>query len=156
MNTEIDLPAQAELQFHPIANVFPLMQGTEFANFVADIREHKVQDPIWLYEGKILDGRNRHRASLEVNVDCPTREYKGDNPLQFVISLNLKRRHLNTSQRAMVAEQLATLQHGGDRKSDQAANLPVDTQATAAELLNVSERSVRAARKNPKHRHPGR
>jgi N6-adenosine-specific RNA methylase IME4 len=47
----------------------------------------------------------------------------------------------------MVAEQLATLQHGGDRKSDQAANLPVDTQATAAELLNVSERSVRAARK---------
>src|ERR1700756_295998 len=121
---------QAELQFHPIANVFPLMQGTEFDNFVTDIRVHNVQEPIWLYEGKILDGRNRYRAAQTASTECPTREYKGDNPLQFVISLNLKRRHLNTSQRAMVAEQLATLEHGGDRVSEQAANLPVATQAT--------------------------
>lgn len=118
-------PAQAELQFHPIANVFPLMQGAEFDNLVTDIREHKVQDPIWLYEGKILDGRNRYRAAQTASRECPKREYEGDNPLQFVISLNLKRRHLNTSQRAMVAEQLATLEHGGDRVSEQAANLPV-------------------------------
>jgi hypothetical protein len=39
---------------------------------------------------------------------------------------------LNESQRAMVAAKIATLEHGGDRKSNQAANLPLD----AVELLN--------------------
>ncbi len=55
------------------------------------------------------------------------------------------RRHLTTSQRAMVAEKLATMQRGGDRKSDQAANLPNDlvTQEQAAAMLTVSPRSVR-------------
>jgi hypothetical protein len=40
----------------------------------------------------------------------------------------------------MVAAKIATLNHGGDRVSEQAANLPVATQAEAAALLNVSER----------------
>jgi hypothetical protein len=45
----------------------------------------------------------------------------------------------------MVAARLATLTHGGNRVSEQAANCPVATQAEAAQLLNVSERSVRRA-----------
>ena len=47
----------------------------------------------------------------------------------------------------MVAGAIANLAYGSDRKSDQTANLPHEnmTQAKAAELLNVSERSVRAA-----------
>lgn len=64
--------------------------------------------------------------------------------------MNLHRRHLTESQRAMAAAKIATATHGGDRKSDQAANLPLDiphvSQAKAAELLNVSERTVRAAK----------
>jgi hypothetical protein len=42
---------------------------------------------------------------------------------------------------------LANLAHGGDRRSDQAENLPLETvkQATAAALLNVSDRSARHA-----------
>lgn len=47
----------------------------------------------------------------------------------------------------MVAAKIANLPHGGDRVSEQAASLPVATQAHAAELLNVSERSVRSARR---------
>lgn len=47
----------------------------------------------------------------------------------------------------MVAARLSGLPHGGDRRSDQAANLPLETQAKAAALLNVSERTVRAAAK---------
>jgi hypothetical protein len=45
----------------------------------------------------------------------------------------------------MVAAKLANMPHGGDRKSDQAANLPLVSQSTAAELLNVSDRSIRSA-----------
>ncbi|UVK44846.1 hypothetical protein BPNPMPFG_000311 [Mesorhizobium sp. AR07] len=74
-------------------------------------------------------------------------DYLGElgDPLALVVSLNLKRRHLNESQRAMVAAKLATMKHGGDRRSDQAENLPLVTQKQAAELLNTSDRNIRTA-----------
>lgn len=125
------------MEFHEIANIFPLIEGAEFADLVADIKAHGVREPIWLYEGKILDGRNRYRAAREAGVDCPSCEYEGDDPLAYVVSLNLKRRHLNEAQRAWVAAKIATLSHGGDRVSEQAANLPVATQAEAAAMLNA-------------------
>jgi hypothetical protein len=46
--------------------------------------------------------------------------------LQYWLTRNLKRRHLDEGQRAMVAAKIANLGHGGDRKSDQAANLPLE------------------------------
>jgi N6-adenosine-specific RNA methylase IME4 len=67
--------------------------------------------------------------------------------------MNLKRRHLSESQRAMVAAKLATFKHGGDRRSDQAANLQVD-RASAAKLLHVSERSVASAHEVRNHGAP--
>ena len=73
--------------------------------------------------------------------------YSGADPVGFVVSLNLHRRHLNESQRSMVSARLANLSHGGDRKADQDANLRLDvTRVQAAEMLNVSERSVKRDR----------
>jgi hypothetical protein len=96
---------------------------------------------------RCLDGRNRFIAAREAGVDVRYETYTGDDPIAYVVSHNLHRRHLDESQRAMVAAKLAELTHGGDRRSDQAANRPVvPTQAEAAEMLNVGERSVRRAR----------
>jgi hypothetical protein len=130
------------LEFHPLAEIFPLIEGAEFADLVADIRQHGVREPIWLYDGKILDGRNRYRASSVAGADCPMREYLGDDPAAFVVSLNLKRRHLTESQRAMVAARLANVSVGRNW-----ANLPnKTTNEQAATLLNVSERTVKTAK----------
>jgi transposase len=135
---------QQRLEFHPIANVFPLIEGQEFDELVDDIQEHGIRDSIVLFEGKILDGRNRYRACSEAGVACSTVDYDGQDPVGFVISLNLRRRHLTESQRAMVAANLATLAHGGSR---QGANLRLGrSNSQAAKLLNVSERSVDSAR----------
>jgi len=51
-----------EYEFHPIANIFPLMTDEEFEAFKEDIKTKTQQEPIILYQGKVLDGRNRYKA----------------------------------------------------------------------------------------------
>jgi N6-adenosine-specific RNA methylase IME4 len=128
------------LQFHPLAEIFPLIEGQEFDELVADIKAHGIREPIWIYDGRIIDGRNRYRAASAAGIECPVRRYTGADPVSFVISLNLKRRHLNESQRAMVAAKLANLQLGDNQHSK---GLPI---GRGSELLNVGERSVARAK----------
>lgn len=110
------------------------------------VMRHGVREPVWLFEGKILDGRNRYRAASAMGVQFETRQYEGTDAVGFVISLNLYRRHLTESQRAAVAAKLANMVVGG--KAANSANLQNSvSQADAAKLLNVSTRSVAAAAK---------
>ena len=161
------------MELHEAANIFPLLEGAELEALAADIKEHGLIEPVHLYQSKILDGRNRYLACQKAGVQPRFVDYAGDDPFRFVISLNLKRRHLNESQRAVIAAglaalpvgrnwdsysanlpnyfsqpeaaELANMPHGGDRKSDQAANLRLEnhiSQPEAAKLLNVSERAI--------------
>jgi hypothetical protein len=105
---------------HPLAGLFPLLDGAEADALAADIAAYGLREPIMLLDGMILDGRNRYRACLAAGVEPRFVEYSGGDPLAFVISANLHRRHLSESQRAMVATKIATLQHG-QRQSGQLA-----------------------------------
>lgn len=96
------------LDFHPAANIFPLMTGPEYDALVADIAEHGQHEAIWLYEGMVLDGRNRLRACNQLGLVPEFRQYTGDDPQAFVVSLNLHRRHLTREQRDEVIRQLRT------------------------------------------------
>ena len=69
-----------ELEFHPIANIFPLIDGAELDALVADVTTHGVREPIWLYEGQILDGRNRYRAANAAGKEWRTRTFEGTPP----------------------------------------------------------------------------
>ena len=131
----------AEIEFHPLANLFPLIEGEDFTALVADIREHGLHEPVVLFNGKILDGRNRYRACREVGIECRFETFQGTDPVGYVISLNLRRRHLDESQRSMVAAKLATLKRGDNQHSP----IGETSQAKAAELLNVGKRSVERA-----------
>jgi N6-adenosine-specific RNA methylase IME4 len=130
----------ALLPFHPLADIFPLIEGEDFQALVADIRQHGLHEPIVLLEDKILDGRNRYRACIAAGVDPIFVPYRGDDPVSFVISFNLRRRHLDESQRAMVAAKLATLRRGDNQHTE---GLPI---GRSSDLLNVGERSVARAR----------
>lgn len=131
-----------QLQSHPLASIFPLLEGAAFDELTGDIRAHGVREPIWLYEDRILDGRNRYRAARAAGVDCPTKTYQGNNPLAFVLSLNLKRRHLNESQRAMAAAKVENMP--SHRPAGKDANLHTSRDVAAA-MFKVSPRLVASA-----------
>lgn len=137
-----------ELEFHPLANIFPLIEGAEFEALVEDIRLNGQREPIVLLDGKILDGRNRYRACLRAGEDLASVTYYGEDPVSFVISLNLRRRHLDESQRAIVAAKLANLNQGGKGGvTDSNASIEaLVSQDAAAEMLNVSRSGVQRAR----------
>jgi DNA-binding transcriptional regulator YdaS (Cro superfamily) len=65
--------------------------------------------------------------------------------VSFVVSLNLHRRHLSESQRAMVAARIANLAHG--QRADLVDTAIAVSQEQAAEQLNVSVDSVQRARR---------
>src|ERR1043166_6151341 len=105
----------SDLPFHELANIFPLIEGGEFDALVADIREHGVREKGKLLDGSILDGRNRYRAAKVAGRDMGFELFdpaQDGDPLAYVLSKNLARRHLNESQRAMVAARLAQLRQG--------------------------------------------
>jgi hypothetical protein len=107
---------------HPIANIFPLLQTGELAELSDDIKQNGLKQPIYLYEGKILDGRNRFAACQSAGVEPKFEQYTGDSPTSFVISLNLKRRHLTTSQAAAVAVDALPFFESEARKRQEAGN----------------------------------
>lgn len=141
------------MEFHEAANLFPLMEGKDFDALKADIAEHGQRDPVWTWSGKILDGRNRWRACEELGKECQTREWDGKgSPEAFVVSLNLHRRHLSESQRAMVASKIANIEKGAhkDRPKFAGQICPADSPGVsvseAAEMLNVGSKSVKKAK----------
>jgi N6-adenosine-specific RNA methylase IME4 len=137
------LAGPGELEHHPHAALFPLMEGPAFKDFCKDVATHGLREPIVTYQGKVLDGRNRLRACVETGTEPTFREVDGIDPLTFVISANLHRRHLDESQRAMVAARLATLPLG----ANQHAQICAPSQDEAADMLSVSRRSTQFARK---------
>jgi hypothetical protein len=152
------------MRIHKICGLFPILRGTAFEAFKQDIAVNGQRDPIWTWKGKIIDGRNRYRACKELGIPPRFKEWSGNGSLvAFVISANLHRRHLNTSQRAAVAVDLLPWlegeakerqrRHGGTargRKATLGAELPeVNGRARdhAAVLLGTNGRTVSDAKK---------
>jgi len=136
-----------ELQFHPVADIFPMMSDREFVDLVEDIREHGLREPVWLHtDGRIIDGRNRYNACRRLGEDVEFRTFEGDESglVPFVLSLNLHRRHLDESQRAMVAARIANMAPG---RPAETAEISAVSQSRAAQMLNVDRRSVQHAKK---------
>jgi hypothetical protein len=119
-----------------------MMTDEEVNDLGDDMLKHGQREPIWKYEDKILDGRNRYNACLLKDIEPRIAEFRGSDPVAFVVSLNLKRRHLDDAQRSMVAAKLATLKRGDNQHSP----IGETSQAKAAKLLNVNKRRVERAR----------
>lgn len=134
------------LSFHPLADVFPLMQGKEFDEFIASIKNNGLRDAIVIYEGKILDGRNRYRACLVAGIKPRTEQFNGGgNPALFVLDRNCHRRHLNESQRAMAVAKLATLTVGRPKSNSEQVPNKISSEEVG-KIARVSGKTIRNAK----------
>jgi len=138
----------ALLQAHPAAEFFPPISDEQYATFKADIAANGLREDIWLYEGRILDGRNRYRACMELGITPRFRTYSGDSPTAFAWSLNGERRHLSNGQRAAIGvEMLPALRE--EAKQRQLAGLKrglvIPVPPTVGERASKKQEAVEAA-----------
>jgi ParB-like chromosome segregation protein Spo0J len=157
------------MKAHPIANVWPMLDDEKLDELAEDIRQHGQLQPIWTFDGMILDGRNRFEACRRAEIKPIIMEYKGDEPTAFAVSLNDRRRHMGKSALAAVAAELEPFfaedakrrqrESGGDKKSASAKSVmaklpePIDEKPSgparkeAAKSVGVGERYVQDAKK---------
>ena len=81
------------MDFHEAANIFPI-DDEHLDELAEDIRKNGQQVQVELLDGKIIDGRRRWLACIKAGVKAGTRVVSVSDPVAYVLSLNLHRRHL--------------------------------------------------------------
>lgn len=140
----------AGLRPHRFAGIFRMLSADEHARLAADIAERGLLNRIVVFDGAVLDGRNRYLALVDTGAFDPEEDAWEDFPelfepfagnedgaLEFVWSVNEQRRHDTPTQRAMSAQRYA--------------NLRDVTLAEAARRFGVSERQVSSAQHVAEH-----
>jgi len=130
-------------EYHPISNTYPMMSKKEFSNLIGSMEDDGYDEkyPILLYENKILDGRNRYKASGEAEVAPVFEKFEGtyEEAIGKSRQANSYRRNLDKSQKAMVASKEVLLSREAEGK-----NLSVKR---ASILHAVSEGYIKMAMK---------
>jgi len=143
-----------ELRVSEIAKQMPSMTDAEYAALRESIAAYGLFEPIWLYRGEILDGRHRYRACVETDTPIRTREYDGDMPVTFAAQLNVRRRHLSLTQRAILgvalepkfrAEAKEAQRHGGKVLSPDKTFAVGSTNERLAAVVDVSPITMQRA-----------
>ena len=94
------------MKLHEYCEIVPPMSTEDFEKLVVDIKENGQREKIVMIDDEILDGRNRWHACEELGIEPKTKQYRGKDPLGYVISQNVARRHLTPGQKAAFAVSL--------------------------------------------------
>jgi ParB-like chromosome segregation protein Spo0J len=150
------------MKHHAYANLFPMLSDEKLSELAEDIEKNGQREPILLLDGKVLDGRNRMAACKLKGIEPITKIVTDiEDPVAYVLSLNLHRRHLTPSQASMCAARARELyeqqakERQQARKGNQAGaspeNLPElkpsDARDAAGKAFGVSGKSVDYAKK---------
>jgi ParB-like chromosome segregation protein Spo0J len=143
------LPHWWELKTHPLAELFPEMPVEDYGALCRSIARDGLHEAIWLTrDDEILDGRHRFHACQDTDTEPTFRRYEGEEDegalLAFVLALNMERRHLDASQRAMIA---ASIANRGEGRPGKTPSIEGVSQSEAAALLNVGVATVERAAK---------
>lgn len=139
--------AKAELIKHGIhhhAELFPLQTEKELYLLTDDIKKYGLKEPIKTINGQIIDGRNRFMACKIAKIEPQFEEIKEKDTLSFVVALNIHRRQLTTSQKAITAAKIAEFR-STKYKDDIAASIGISPRTFhtgVAVLKNGTEKLI--------------
>lgn len=125
----------AHVEIHPAASMLPDLKDEEYQALVQSIRESGLQEPIVFWDGKLIDGRHRMKACLEAKRRIKAVQLYNvseSQMIQWLIGHHIGRRHLDPSQRAIIAADM------------------VIARVKAARIVKGKSRSVAIARVKPK------
>src|SRR6266545_4289048 len=111
-----------KMEIHPAAAIFPMLPEDELNEMAADIKVNGLTHPIVVKDGLLIDGRNRREACKRAGIEPQAVELNGADPVAYVLSANINRRHMTKGQRAMVVAKLyPEPKIGGARKKGEKA-----------------------------------
>jgi hypothetical protein len=100
---------------HPAADVFPMLASDELAELASDIKANGLIHPIVVKDGELIDGRNRREACRIAGIKPATFELNGADPVAYILSSNINRRHMTKGQRAMAVAMIYPEGKPGER-----------------------------------------
>ena len=106
-------------EIHPAALLFPMLPENELQELADDIKAKGLLKPILTLDGKILDGRNRLKACEMAGVEprFDKADLNGSYAAEFVVSMNIRRRHLDVGQRTAIGvDMLPLLQEEAEQR----------------------------------------
>jgi hypothetical protein len=132
--SKLEVPSYDNLIAHELANLLPMIEGREFEDLKKDIALKGILQPIIIFEGRILDGRNRYKAAKAIGhhfVPDNFKQFDGDFSAAeaYVISTNFHRRQLTNAQKAEVIRRMIE-------------KYPEESNRGIARLCNISSHSV--------------
>jgi hypothetical protein len=122
------------------------MSATEQDALKEDIEQHGQRDPITIYDGMVLDGWHRYQACKMLEIYPLTVAFNAtEDPVAFVKSRNMHRRHLEKSQKAGIIVACNQWAESGRPKKGETIS-PIATIAQMAKEAEVSERLIQQAK----------
>lgn len=120
----VEVDNYESLELHPACLLLPVMDDDDFQKLKEDISGFGLRHPITLYQDKILDGRHRFRACVELGIEPVFQFWHGGSSVsEFVLAENLYRRQLTAGQKAMVAARSMEYHRQEARKRQHEAHL---------------------------------
>jgi hypothetical protein len=123
------------------------MEPEELEALTDDIKAVGLRHSIILYEGMILDGRNRQKACEMAEAVAEYTEFEGteEQAEELVISLNAQRRDLKPGQKAIVAARF-WMANGNGKPGRKSSETPTIGVKTISKMFKTTDKSVQAAR----------
>lgn len=142
-----------DFPFHEASSEWPLMGGAEQEALAQDIKARGQEHPVYLYGGKIIDGRNRYMACKRIAAPCRFVNWYGDEAdiPKLLLSLNEHRRHLSVDwlrrRRMERLEQISGMLDEGMSKREIAAAVGVSPSQAGRDIKAAGGTRRRATSK---------
>ena len=133
------------LTLDPCCEAFPPMRHDEFLGLKASIQRNGQQEPIIVWNDRIVDGRHRLKACQELGLEPMIKRLSCDyaQAVSATFAANINRRQLRHGQLALLAAQLATRKPGQTKAAKHVG--AVLSQPEAAALFGASRDAVQKA-----------